>query len=115
MCILEVVQSHSTTIPPSESNQVCDCRNVLSMHRLVQEAVKLSMDQATRSRWALVVVAGVIDYTNKLSADKHYLSRLRLLPHMLLCIKHMENHGIQCDGMIRLIRRCCADLAISGR
>lgn len=89
-------------------------QDVLSMHRLVQHAVKMDMGQATRSRWAFVVVAGVADNIDKVSSEEHYLDRCQVLPHMRLCISHMEEYGVKYDGAVRLIRRCCKDLAASG-
>src|SRR5262249_39808217 len=61
-----------------------------------------------------VVVAGVADYIDKISSDKHYLDRLVVLPHMRLCIKHMEEYGVKYDGVVRAILCCCKDLAVSG-
>jgi hypothetical protein len=60
-------------------------RDALSMHRLVQVAVRSAMDSATRARWAWVVVAGVADYLDTMSSDEHYLDRQGVLPHTCDC------------------------------
>ncbi len=77
----------------------------LSIHRLVQEVLKASMDEQTRRAWAERVVKAVNLAFPDVSDVTLRMQCERFLPHALVCTRLIEDYGFEFAEAARLLNQ----------